>query len=89
MSTRTSVNVKGRGHSLTLVQGRSDSTFSNVFSLETDRLIEVRFHIEPPWDDGMKVSSNGLCHMTKMAVMPIYEFKWFMSHDQDGRNAHI
>ena len=71
MSTRTSVNVKGQGHSLTLVQGRSDSTYSNFFSLEPDRLIEVRFHKEPPWDGRMKVSSNGFCHMTKMATMPL------------------
>ena len=71
MSTRTSVNVKGQGHSWTLVQGRSALTFSNFFSLETDRPIEVRFHVEPPWDVGMKVSSNDLCHMTKMAAMPL------------------
>ena len=28
--------------------------------------------MEPPWDRGMKVFSNGLCHMTNMAAMPIY-----------------
>ena len=28
--------------------------------------------MEPPWDRGMKVCSNGLCHMTSMAAMPIY-----------------
>ena len=47
-------------------------TFSNFFSLETFRPIEAKFHVEPPWDRGMKVCSNGLCHMTNMAVMPIY-----------------
>ena len=26
----------------------------------------------PSWDGRMKVSTNGLCHMTKMATMPIY-----------------
>ena len=34
----------------------------NIFkllSLETARLIEVKFHLEPLWDRGMKVSSNG------------------------------
>ena len=46
-------------------------TCSNFFSLETARPIEVKFHVEPPWDGGMKVSSNGLCHITKMAAMPI------------------
>ena len=28
--------------------------------------------MEPPWDGGMKVCSNGLGRMTKMAAMPIY-----------------
>ena len=60
------------GHSLTLVQGHSDSTFSNFFFLETAKPIEAKFHVEPPWDKGMKVSSNGPGHMTKMATMPMY-----------------
>ena len=28
--------------------------------------------MEPPWDGGTKVCSNGPGHMTKMATMPIY-----------------
>ena len=28
--------------------------------------------MEPPWDRGKKVCSNGPDHMTKMAIMPIY-----------------
>ena len=48
------------------------STFSNIFSSETTRPIEAKFHMEPPWDGGTKVCSNGPGHMTKMAVMPIY-----------------
>ena len=47
-------------------------TFLNFFSLETFRPIEAKFHVEPPWDGGMKVCSNGLRHMTIMAAMPIY-----------------
>ena len=47
-------------------------TFSNFFSLETSRPIEAKFHVEPPWDRGMKICSNILCHMTNMATMPIY-----------------
>ena len=66
------MNVKGQGHSLTLVQGLSDLTFSNFFSLETAWQIEIKFHMEPPLDEVMQVSSNGLCHMTKMAIMSIY-----------------
>ena len=47
-------------------------TFSNFFSLETARPIETKFHVEPPWDGGMKVCSHGPGHMTNMATMPIY-----------------
>ena len=43
-----------------------------LFSLETARPIEAKFHVEPPWDGGMKVCSNGPGHMTKMATMLIY-----------------
>ena len=53
------MNIKGQDHSLTLVQGHSDSTSPNFFSLETARLIGAKFHMEPPWDWGMKVSANG------------------------------
>ena len=48
------------------------STFSNIFSSETTGPIEAKFHMEPPWDGGTKVCSNGPGHMTKMATMPIY-----------------
>ena len=68
----TYMNIKGQGHSLTLVQGHSDSIFSNVFFLETAWPIEAKFYVEPPWDGWMKVWSNGLGHITKMAAMPIY-----------------
>ena len=61
-------------------------TFSNFFSLETSRLIEAKFHVEPAWDREMKVSSNGLCHMTNMAAMPIYgkNLKKFSSLERKG-----
>ena len=29
--------------------------------------------MEPPWDGAMKVHINGLCHMTKMATMLLYD----------------
>ena len=45
------MNIKGQGHSLTLVQGHSDPTYSSFFSLETARLIEAKFQVEPPWDE--------------------------------------
>ena len=49
------MNIKGQGHSLTLVQGYSDSTFSNFISLETAERIEAKFHVVPPWDGILKV----------------------------------
>ena len=66
------MNIKGQGYSLTLVQGHSDSTFTNFFSLETTGLIEATFHVDPPWDEGMKYCSNGPGHMTSLAAIPIY-----------------
>ena len=48
------------------------STFSNIFSSETTGPIEAKFHMEPPWDGGTKVCSNGPGYMTEMAAMPIH-----------------
>ena len=49
------MNIKGQGHSLTLIQGHADSTFSNFFFLETAWPTEAKFYMEPPWDGGLKV----------------------------------
>ena len=49
------------------------STFSNISSSETKGPIEAKFHVEPPWDGGTNVYSNGPGHMTKMATMPLYD----------------
>ena len=35
--------------------------------------IDASFHMEFPWDRGMKVYLNGPGHITKMAAMPIYD----------------
>ena len=51
----------------------SKSIFLNFFSSTTTRLIEAKFHVEPPWDRGMIACSNGVGHMTKMAAIPIYD----------------
>ena len=53
------MNIRGQDHSLPFIQGHSDSTFSNFFSLETARPIEAKFYVEPAWDGIMKVSTNG------------------------------
>ena len=53
------MNIRGQGHSF--------------FFLETACPIEAKLYVEPPWDGGTKVWSNGVGHMTKMAAMPIYD----------------
>ena len=52
----------------------------NIFILRAGP-IEAKFHVEPPWDEGMKGCSNGPGHMTNMASMPIYgkNLKIFLS----------
>ena len=41
--------------------------------LETPRPIEAKYHVGPPWDEEMKVSTKALCRMTKVAAMRIYD----------------
>ena len=72
MSRWSIMNIKCQGHSLTFVQGHSCSAFSNVFSLETPKQIEAKFHVEPPWGRRMKVSTTGLCRITTTAAISIY-----------------
>ena len=48
------------------------STVSNIFYSETFWLIEAKFHVEPPWNGGRNLFSNGPGHMTKLAAMPTY-----------------
>ena len=47
------MNIKAQGHLLTFVEGHSDTTFSNIFSLETARPIKAKLYVEPPWDIGI------------------------------------
>ena len=81
------MNIKGQGHSLILIQGHSDSTFSNFFSLEITRPIEAKFRVEPPWDGRTKVCSNGPGHLTNVAAMLIYgkNLKKSSSLEPNGR----
>ena len=69
------LSVRRRPHSL------------NIFSLETAWPIKVKFHMEPPWNGGTKICSNGPGHMTKMATMPIYgqNLKKSFSPEPKGR----
>ena len=48
------MNIKGQDHILTLVKDHSDSTFSNVFSLEIAGPTQAKVHVESSWDEGMK-----------------------------------
>ena len=68
MSTWTFMNIKGQGHSLTFVQGHSDSTFSNFFAQKALGRLKPTFiwSLYVMW--GMKMCSNVPGHMT----MPIH-----------------
>ena len=62
------MTTQGQCNLLTFVQSHSDSTFSNFFPQKTlGCTFEAKFQMEPPWDVGMKICSNVLGHMTKMA----------------------
>ena len=54
------------------IQGHSDSTFTNFFSLETAKPIEAKFHVEPPWD-GLWKWVQMVCHTNKMAAMSTHD----------------
>ena len=43
--------------------------FKRLF-LRTRGQIEAKFHIEPPLEGGMKMSTNNLCHMTRWPPYP-------------------
>ena len=47
-------------------------TFSVIFSSVTTEPTESKFHVEPPWDWGTKVCSNGPGRMTKMVTKSMY-----------------
>ena len=49
-----------------------DQHFQTSSSLKPLGQSNAKFHVEPPWEGGIKVFINGLGHMTKMAAMPIY-----------------
>ena len=51
--------------------------YCQTFLLKHTRSFEAKFHIEPPWDVGMKICSNVSGHMTKMASGPIYGISFF------------
>ena len=63
--------IIGQGHSLTHCLMSLRFNIFKLLFLKNTRPIEAIFHVEPSWDGRMKVSTNGLCHMTKMAAMPI------------------
>ena len=46
-------------------------TVLNFMSKPSEPIV-TKFHIEPPWAEGRKVSSNSPDHMTVMAVMPVH-----------------
>ena len=55
------------------------SAFSNIFSSEITGLIEIKFHVDHPWDKGTIVCSRVPGHMIKTASIPKTLFLVFPS----------
>ena len=49
-----------------------DGRHAHILSSKNTRPFETKFRMEPPWDIGMKICSNVLGHMTKMASRPMH-----------------
>ena len=49
-----------------------DHTFSNNFLSEKAWPIKAKFYVEPFCEAGASTYKYGLCHMTKMAAIPVY-----------------
>ena len=57
------MNIKGHGLSLTLSKVTEIHIFKLLFL--RNRLADwSQFHVDPPWDKGIKICSNGLGHKT-------------------------
>ena len=52
-----------------------------MFFSKTAGPIKAKFHMEPQWDGGTKVCSQGLGHMTKTAATSIYDknVAWYVA----------
>ena len=50
---------------------RPSSTLFKHLLLRNGLAVKVKFHMDPRWDGGKTVCSNGPGHMTKMAATPI------------------
>ena len=71
------MNIKGQGHSLTFAKGHSvfKLTGKSFFFLsKTVELFETKYwyHVKDFGSTKMKIYTNGLGLMTKMAATPIY-----------------
>ena len=73
VTIKTAFVARAEGSLVSLSYGKAVvCLFSNVISSGTTGPIEVKFHVEPPWDGGKKVCIWGPGHLTKVAAMPIY-----------------
>ena len=64
--------MKGQGHSLILVKGHSDFKVKTCCSQEQFGNLEPKVHMKANGRMGMKIYTNELGHMTKIAAMSIY-----------------
>ena len=66
------MSIKGQGHSLTLIKGHSDFNVKTVFSQKQLGDLKPKFKGKLEGEIEMKIYTNKMGHMTKMAAMPIY-----------------
>ena len=66
------MSIKGQGHSLTLAEGHSDIKIKSCFFNKIAGSFETKFRVKAYGSTGMKICTNCLGHMTKMAAVPIY-----------------
>ena len=64
------MSIRGQGYSLTFAKGHSVFKLKSFFS-KTLELFETNYHVKDFGSIEMKICTNGLDHMTKMAVTSI------------------
>ena len=64
------LSIKGQGHYLIFAKGHS--VFKIFVFSKTVELFETKYHVNDFGSTEMKIYTNGLGHMTKIAAMPMY-----------------
>ena len=81
------MSIKGQGHSLTFPKGYSVFKVKSFFFSETAELFETKYYVKDFGSTEMKISTNGLGHMTTRAPRPYMEknLQKSISPEPEGR----